>query len=34
MTIALATAFEAFIREHEYCGELDIGGSRTNRRCG
>ena len=25
MTIALASALEAFIREHEYCGELDTG---------
>jgi len=25
LTIALATALEAFIREHESCGELDTG---------
>ena len=25
MTDALGTALEAFIREHEYCGELDTG---------
>jgi len=25
MTTTLATAVAAFIREHEYCGELDTG---------
>jgi hypothetical protein len=25
MTIALGAALEAFIREHEYCGDLDAG---------
>jgi hypothetical protein len=27
--ISLGTALEAFIREHEYCGEFDTPGSRT-----
>jgi hypothetical protein len=25
MAVALGTALAAFIREHEYCGELDTG---------